>query len=145
MLAAGAQHVEAFNAQLRKLTLSLANRFPDDADIWRTKERVITVTATTPFAAVDVVGPYLLGHEAAICDSTVAEFAAALQTSDFDDEISSVNEGDAENTRYAQELVAKLRSEAGRMSAEDLRGYQKCLHALIDAYVDWKAAKLGIR
>lgn len=120
-----ARLAERFNAILRTLSKSLAERAPEDAALRRRHVQLGLVFDALPFAAVELAGPYLYKYRDQILSGEAAERDAFFLACDFDDDLAaSENAGRAS---AVADLIPRVKAAALRLG----EGERQEVHALV--------------
>jgi len=129
-------HAEEFNGILKRLTCDLAVRFPTDATIARAKKRVLLAIDVEPLAVINTAGPYLYDYREQIYAGDDQFFIE----NDYDAELKqSVDSEKADLTAY---IIPRVKEAWGAAGEAEKASYLDTVQALLDAYVEYLAAKL---
>jgi hypothetical protein len=128
-------HVEEFNRTLKRLTTTLASRYPTDAVISRMKKRLILSTSVTPLFLIDTVGPYLYKYRTQIYSEDEGffienEYGAELQRC-----------SSAEEASVSLYVIRKAKEAWLAAKAADRGFYIEIVKTLLDVYLEYLAAK----
>jgi hypothetical protein len=136
-------YAESFNRSLKVLTIDLARRYRGDADVYRAKERIMTVVAYDPLFVINEVGPYLYKYREQIyqieTDSEAVEEFFLGQ--DFKAEFDECTNKD--KIDLVKALLPKVKATVRTLqasSADEKQQYKALIVSLLDDYVEYLAA-----
>jgi len=116
---------------IKKLVVYLNDQSPGDDKIFRTKERVITITSILPTAPIDIVGKYLSDYGGQIFAKDMDFF---LQST-YDTEL---GEGeDAENVDLVSYIIPKAKDILRDRSDSEKQAFIKIAEKLLVTYMDY--------
>ncbi len=134
-IAAQLEHVVSFNRIIKRLTVDLHARHPEDATIWRAKERIMLAIDQWPFYIIDEVGRYLYAYRKQI----LAGDAVFFMETGFDAELEAgIDRGQVELTAY---IIPCVKASAMTLTLEERREYFQMVQDLLDDYIEYLAAK----
>lgn len=132
-------YLKDFVRRIKLLIVELHGLYPNDAMIWRVKERVLLASDQAPLFVIETVGGYLLPYQVQI----YAGDAAFFVENDYDRELQA---GRAQERIDLTKYVIPKVKEAWRASNEIQReGYVRKVQDLLDAYVEYRTALIDER
>lgn len=137
-----AEHVEQFNRNLKVIIQDVVARYPQDASIYRARQRVMTVIALDPLYVIDLVGKYLFSYREEIyaLETGGIEAEKFFLENSYDAELrAAVSREKVDLVNY---FMPKLKECVRALEADEKEDYKKRVVALLDNYVNYLAAKL---
>ena len=124
-------YLESFLRSIKQLTVALSRMSPDDATIWRVKERVISACDLFPVTVLQDVGAYLYKFRKQIYDNDEKFFIDRA----YDDELSkSEDSTKAESLKY---LIPKIKEMWLKMNKIDRKELMSQVAKLLDDYLEY--------
>jgi hypothetical protein len=128
--------VNQFNGILKRLTIELVKRYPNDAVIDRARKRIMLAIDTVPMFVIGEVGPTLYEYRQQIYDKDEQFFIE----NDYDKEIrASV---DAEKRDLSAYIIPKVKEAWGDADPVEKGQYADIAVDLLDCYMDYLALAL---
>ena len=139
-------YVEQFNHDLKVLTIDLTRRCPNDPVIYRAKQRVMTAIFIDPLFVINLAGPYLYKYRSqvyALVDQNKSGAAEEffLENSYDADLKASV---DQERADLVACILPKAKDCARGLEANEKRQYINIIVGLLDSYVEYLSAVIGL-
>lgn len=137
-----AEYAEMFNRDLKILVQDVAARYPHDANIYRARQRVMTVISMDPLYVIDLVGKYLFTYKEQVyaLETSGAEAEKFFLDSSYDAELrAAVNQEKIDLVNY---IMPKLKECVRALEADEKEDYKKRVVSLLDNYIEYLAAKL---
>ncbi len=127
------RHVNEFNSTLKRLTVDLVTRYPDDPKIARAQKRINLAIDASPVTIIEIVGPYLWKYRKEICTGQ-AEF---FMTNDYDTELQESE--DAEKADIAAYIIPKVKDAWRAAKQPERDAYTETVQDLLDSYMEYVA------
>jgi len=125
------QFVESFNRSIKRLCRDLSSRYPGDALIWRTQQRVLLVVDQCPIRAMEEVGPYLHAYK----DQILLRDKQFFLETNYDKELrESIDSGKADLVRY---IIPKIKVSALNSSVDVLDEYWELILDMLEDYIGY--------
>ena len=129
------EHINEFNRKLKLLTLNLYKNFPDDPNIFRIKQRIMTVIDIEPCFVIKIVGPYLYSYRDQIFNLNDEKTESLFLENSFDSEIKAgTNEKKVELVTY---LIPKVKECIKLLENEEKKDYKQLIIDLLDEYIEF--------
>jgi hypothetical protein len=131
------QCVERFTHNLKLLTVDLHKRCPEDATVYRAKQRIMAGITADPLNVVNIVGPYLLRYQKEI-DEFGPEVETFFMANSFDQELkeSMRDEAAAEKVDLARYIIPKVKEIARDMEFEQKKQRIDLVSEMLSDYLD---------
>jgi len=134
-------YVEAFNRQIKTLTLDVETRIPNDPQIARVKKRVMSIISIDPLYIIKEVGPYLYSYREQLYNLTEENFKFFLDN-DFKQEFEESE--DEEKTEMVSYLMPKVKECMRDLEQAEKESYGEIIVDLLDSYVEYLAVTQGV-
>jgi hypothetical protein len=128
--AGSAELVDKFNRSVKTLAIDMVKHFPQDAQVYRIKERITLSSNVTPMFIIETMGPYLLKYREQICRGDHDFFISNSYDADLRD---AVDEEKADMVNY---LMPKLKDAFVGKSDDEKVSYMEAVQDMLDYYLD---------
>lgn len=132
-------YVNRFNHNLKILTRDLTKQCPNDAVIFRTSKRVMTVIAIDPLIALKAVGYYLYQYRTQIYnlenDLENDDSELFFLENSYDADLKAGV--DTENVDLVDLIIPKMKDCVRSLSLQDKKSYKLLIINLLDDYIEY--------
>ena len=126
-------YIMCFNTVLRKLTLELTVRFPNDPAMTRAKKRILLAIETWPAWTIGEIGKGIYKYKAQL---EAGELDFFLENK-FDGERRKAALEDPEKAKLTDHILPKIKDAFAIADENEQQTYYDKVVALLDLYVDY--------